>query len=124
MKAFHIVDAQGRYKGVGMYVDSYTPTEVQNHLVGSGKYRKGVKAFPNTMPKDLICSCCGTYARGRQWGNRDTGYGLCTRCADWLPGQGYGPDEMYRLYGARGVHYDLNFNPVSIKGVRQNGWGI
>ena len=30
----------------------------------------------------LICCCCNGETYGRQWYNRDTGYGLCSRCAD------------------------------------------
>ena len=33
-----------------------------------------------TRPKFLTCACCGERARGRQWWNRDTGYGVCSRC--------------------------------------------
>lgn len=46
---------------------------------------------------------------GRQWWNRDTGYGLCERCAVWLPTRGTTPEEMKELYGERGVHYDLSY---------------
>ena len=35
--------------------------------------------------KTLACSCCGAYAPAlKQWHNRDTGYGLCPKCANWL----------------------------------------
>lgn len=60
----------------------------------------------------LYCAVCGACTRGRQWHNRDTGFGLCPSCADWLTrapeigrGRGQGPDEMRRNYGERGVHY-------------------
>lgn len=52
----------------------------------------------------LTCCCCGDGTRGRQWWNRDTGYGLCPRCADWI-GERESPEEMESLYGTRGVHY-------------------
>src|SRR5690554_239123 len=29
----------------------------------------------------LRCACCGDMTRGRQWHNRDKGFGLCPRCA-------------------------------------------
>jgi hypothetical protein len=32
----------------------------------------------------LLCSCCGAETRGRQWHNRDTGYGLCVSCIQAL----------------------------------------
>jgi hypothetical protein len=28
----------------------------------------------------LMCACCGGEAPGRQWWNRDKGYGVCARC--------------------------------------------
>jgi hypothetical protein len=63
--------------------------------------------------KRLECSCCGDVTRGEQWWNRDTGYGLCDRCADWIPARmakrGETPEaiaeEMRFLYGERGRHY-------------------
>lgn len=58
-------------------------------------------------PRTLICSCCGAYAKGRQWPNRDTGYGLCPECADWIGKRGTDAEEMRRLYGERGVHYGI-----------------
>jgi hypothetical protein len=57
-------------------------------------------------PKTLTCSCCGAVTRGRQWWNRDTGYGLCRSCADWLATRE--PAETVQFcYGTRGVHYAL-----------------
>lgn len=59
--------------------------------------------------KRLTCCVCGSETRGRQWWNRDTGYGLCESCAD-------SPriiaeiklaefDGAAPYYGVRGVHY-------------------
>lgn len=53
----------------------------------------------------MNCAVCGAWCRGRQWWNRDTGYGLCVRCADWLKGRGEPAEETERLYGRRGEHY-------------------
>lgn len=54
----------------------------------------------------LICSCCGGSAKGRQWYNRDEGFGLCNGCIDFV-GRGIS-DEMFKsAYGVRGVHYDV-----------------
>lgn len=52
----------------------------------------------------LICSCCGQSCRGRQWWNRDKGYGLCDECADRI-GQRETVEEMRDCYGEKGVHY-------------------
>lgn len=59
----------------------------------------------------LTCSCCGEGTRGRQWWNRDTGYGLCVKCADWIKtrkeGKYYDADEFRRSYGEKGVHWGI-----------------
>lgn len=63
-----------------------------------------------TRTRYMRCSCCGAATRGRQWSNRDDGYGLCPDCGDSIPKrkpEEYTPDEMVRLYGVRGVHYDV-----------------
>ncbi len=63
-----------------------------------------VKPMPKVKIKDMECSCCGRECRGRQWWNRDTGYGLCNRCADSFS-EKEGEEEMERCYGKKGVHY-------------------
>lgn len=55
----------------------------------------------------LICSCCGAHTSGRQWHNRDTGYGLCDNCIEYCADR-TPADEFERCYGVRGVHYGLN----------------
>lgn len=50
--------------------------------------------------RNLVCCCCGDRCRGRQWWNRDTGFGVCVRC--WQQN----PDE--RLYGKPGVHHSID----------------
>lgn len=54
--------------------------------------------------KVLTCCCCGADAPGRQWYNRDAGYGLCPRCAKWIATRET-PETMQNLYGTPGVHY-------------------
>lgn len=67
-----------------------------------------VKVESPTQPaRRMLCSCCGAVSQGRQWHNRDTGFGLCLECADRLTPK-YGPEEMQRLYGVRGWHYDIS----------------
>lgn len=61
----------------------------------------------------LTCCVCGAYAgRYEQWWNRDTGYGICAHCRDWLttPDKRTGEircdaAEMHDLYGEAGRHY-------------------
>lgn len=62
----------------------------------------------NNLPiKYLQCSCCGNYDYGRQWWNRDSGYGLCKECSDYLEKR-EGTDSMNSCYGVKGVHYYLS----------------
>lgn len=57
--------------------------------------------------RDLSCSVCGSGAgRFRQHWNRDTGWGLCAKCRDWLHERGTSPEEMADLYGIAGVNYE------------------
>lgn len=55
----------------------------------------------------LTCCVCGELARAlHQWWNRDTGYGLCGRCAAWLKTRpDYDPAEFRSCYGDEGVHW-------------------
>ena len=50
---------------------------------------------------------------GRQWWNRDTGYGLCVKCIPFCE-RGETPESFQRLYGERGVHYavELEWQPL------------
>lgn len=52
----------------------------------------------------LTCACCHGSAKGRQWHNRDEGYGLCSKCAEWLKGV-ESPEVMRSNYGIAGFHY-------------------
>jgi hypothetical protein len=54
----------------------------------------------------LLCSCCGAVTRGRQWHNRDTGYGLCVDCVDFCH-RNTSDVDFQRSYGDRGTHYDV-----------------
>lgn len=56
--------------------------------------------------RTLTCCCCGEYTKGRQWWNRDQGFGLCDRCADWIGGR-ESAEEMLSCYGVEGVHYKI-----------------
>jgi hypothetical protein len=46
----------------------------------------------------LECCCCGESTKGRQWYNRDYGYGVCPAC---------GPKFTESDVGKRGVHWDI-----------------
>jgi len=52
----------------------------------------------------LKCCCCGQLAKGRQWHNRDKGYGLCNRCAEVIS-KNTSCEDMQSCYGKQGIHY-------------------
>lgn len=54
--------------------------------------------------KRLNCTCCGESCRGRQWFNRDTGYGLCDCCVDRC-GASREPGVEHESYGVTGIHF-------------------
>jgi hypothetical protein len=54
--------------------------------------------------ENLTCCCCTGPAKGRQWYNRDTGYGLCPKCAQWIATK-ESPEQMRENYGEPGIHY-------------------
>lgn len=55
----------------------------------------------------LECCCCGNAAPAyAQWWNRDTGFGLCGRCATWIRSRKiYDAEEFTSLYGEEGTHW-------------------
>ena len=64
--------------------------------------------------KQLGCCCCGSATYGRQWWNRDTGYGICSKCIHWLrtdKKQNGEPREseaeIRDLYGVEGRHFNV-----------------
>lgn len=54
----------------------------------------------------LECCCCGQYTKGRQWWNRDIGYGLCEFCADRISKR-EDEETMKSCYGRKGEHYAI-----------------
>lgn len=68
-----------------------------------------MKTSHNT--RRLVCCCCGASTRGRQWWNRDTGYGICDGCAE-SQARTTGPETMRSCYGERGVHYLIPPTPT------------
>lgn len=54
----------------------------------------------------LSCAVCGDSTAGRQWWNRDTGYGICEPCAaKWSKRDT--PERFEELYGKAGVHHSI-----------------
>lgn len=52
----------------------------------------------------LTCCVCGTTAPGKQWWNRDRGYGVCLSCGEEVEKkEGVAVAQDY--YGVKGVHW-------------------
>lgn len=60
----------------------------------------------NSPPRKLCCAVCGQQTQGRQWWNRDTGYGVCIEHGQQAI-EREGPEATQRLYGVRGHHWDI-----------------
>lgn len=54
---------------------------------------------------NLTCACCGASCKGRQWYNRDKGYGLCPKCYQWMRTKGVSEEEIHQDYGVKGLHF-------------------
>ena len=61
--------------------------------------------------KRLYCCCCGERTPGRQWYNRDTGYGLCDDCIKRCKVAHLERGDISNDYGIRGIHWDVSSNP-------------
>lgn len=58
----------------------------------------------------LTCAVCGSSTKGRQWYNRDTGFGVCPSCIVWIKSKNNydsTPEQIKSLYGIEGTHYNL-----------------
>lgn len=70
-------------------------------------------ANPEHMRHNLTCCCCGNSTKGRQWWNRDTGYGLCDNCIVSCSVSDVKMGDIAQSYGIRGYHWDVS--PKQIK---------
>lgn len=59
------------------------------------------------MGSYMRCCCCGGGTRGRQWWNRDTGFGLCDECIDDVGVADVAIGATAASYGVRGYHWDI-----------------
>jgi hypothetical protein len=55
----------------------------------------------------LTCCVCGDSTCGRQWWNRDTGYGICAPCIAYVRTRGYTDEQIHDYYGFDGVHWNV-----------------
>lgn len=68
---------------------------------------EAVKVLANRQVLNLACCCCGSSAPAfAQWYNRDKGYGLCNKCADWISKK-EDAATMLSYYGHKGIHYGV-----------------
>jgi hypothetical protein len=66
------------------------------------------------MIRNMTCCVCGSAAgRWAQHWNRDTGFGICSKCVEWQRDRGTSQEEMKSLYGEPGVNYSDPINPLA-----------
>ena len=56
----------------------------------------------------LECNCCAAATRGRQWWNRDTGFGMCVPCIAFVRKHGMSEADILDYYGVEGIHWGEN----------------
>jgi hypothetical protein len=63
--------------------------------------------------RNMTCCVCGSNAgRWQQHWNRDTGFGICGKCIDWLCARGTSEAEILDLYGREGVNWGYEKPPL------------
>lgn len=70
--------------------------------------------------RNLTCCVCGDYAgKWQQHSNRDTGFGICTRCVEWLRTPRKNTDlpreseeNIHDYYGIEGKNWGTVSNPA------------
>ncbi len=70
---------------------------------------EAVKPVKEKPIQTLTCCCCGELTQGRQWWNRDTGYGLCAACAERIS-KSEDDETVKNCYGVKGIHYATECN--------------
>lgn len=110
-------DANGRLMVLGPQFHSFCKEIVQGgqqgalippHILHTAQELLTLAAPPEEDPTEaLICTCCGRPMRGRQWWNRDNGYGLCKQCIPQNADANIPTGQTARSFGIRGHHYDL-----------------
>lgn len=68
--------------------------------------KEGKEPQKKTNTKLLTCFCCGSETRGRQWYNRDLGFGCCSNCVEFL-GKKESAEELRSMIGIEGDNYNI-----------------
>lgn len=67
-------------------------------------------------PRRLICCHCNKNCLGRQWWNREHGFGVCGDCVHLHRSEGRTSSEEQRsMWGDEGVHYNVVVDTVPKK---------
>jgi hypothetical protein len=114
MSDFQLLDAICRIETLGSRMPAAMLPEFEAEAdkrnlrgdLGDLQAELAAKEASAPKPRRMLCSCCGAETRGRQWHNRDTGFGLCVACIDYC-GKRMSADEFQRCYGNRGEHFDI-----------------
>lgn len=87
-----------------MKENEYQPTSPRSTV--PSEPTTNITEAPTLEPaRTLTCCCCGESTRGRQWWNRDIGFGVCPPCVVFVRRKG--ETQIQSLYGIAGVHYDV-----------------
>ena len=78
--------------------------ELVKGCLGTGKYYD--MEGNEVKTRRLTCSCCGEPTQGRQWYNRDAGFGVCVPCSEMIEKKET-REYMHECYGVKGVHYSI-----------------
>lgn len=97
-----IVDAGGFVPK--SYIFGFICNHIGGHLYEPPIYQLHKTAY-------LECSVCGKDEIGRQWHNRDNGFGLCSDCVSFAS-RGYSHDSFQQTYGLEGYHFSI---PKAVK---------
>jgi hypothetical protein len=58
-----------------------------------------------TKRRLTCCVCVADAGRWQQHWNRDTGYGVCAKCVEWVRSRGETEQEIASNYGKEGVNW-------------------
>ena len=97
--------ANGTLEEFTAYLMQFGGVVVDENPVTGKETRRQIEKIEQIKPVvTLTCCSCGEACKGRQWWNRDTGYGLCPKCAAWIATRETA-EQMHENYGEADTHY-------------------